>query len=51
MVTPNLPDATCLIADLLDVPSSRVLNRMGSSPPSPVFDLPPNSFMAKANDS
>ena len=48
MVTPNLPEATCLIADLLELPSSRGLNLIGSSPPSPVLDFPPNLFMARA---
>ena len=51
MVTPNLPEATCLIADLLETPSSNDLNLMGSSPPSPVLDLPPNLFIAMASDS
>ena len=51
MVTPNLPEATCLIADLLELPSSRGLNLIGSSPPSPVLDFPPNLFMARARDS
>ena len=35
--TPNLPDATCLMADLF----SGSLPRKGSSPPSPVLLLPP----------
>ena len=51
MVTPNLPEATCLIADLLDSPFSSGLNLIGSSPPSPVLDLPPSLFMANAKDS
>ena len=51
IVTPNLPEATCLIADLLDLPSSRGLNLIGSSPPSPVFDFPPSLFIANAKDS
>ena len=50
-MTPNLPEATCFIADLLELPSSRGLNLIGSSPPSPVLDFPPNLFMARANDS
>ena len=51
MVTPNLPEATCLIADLLEIPSFIGLNLIGSSPPSPVFDLPPSLFIAMARDS
>lgn len=35
--TPNLPEATCLIADLF----SGSLPLIGSSPPSPVLLLPP----------
>ena len=50
-MTPNLPEATCLIADLFEIPSSRVLKRIGSSPPSPVLDLPPSSFIAMARAS
>ena len=50
-MTPNLPEATCLIADLLEIPSSKGLNRIGSSPPSPVLDLPPSLFIAIARDS
>ena len=37
--------------DLLEIPSFIGLNRMGSSPPSPVFDFPPSSFIAIASDS
>ena len=51
IVTPNLPEATCLIADLLDSPFSIGLKRVGSSPPSPVLDFPPSLFIAKARDS
>ena len=51
MVTPNLPEATCFIADRLETPSGLGLKRMGSSPPSPVLDFPPNSFIAIAKDS
>ena len=51
MVTPNLPEATCLMADLFESPFSRGLNLIGSSPPSPVLDLPPSLFIARARDS
>ncbi len=43
-MTPNRPEATCLIA-LRRTGSTR---RSGSSPPSPVFDLAPIEFMATA---
>src|SRR5512142_3445260 len=50
LVTPKRPDATCLIAEFFESPSSLVhLYRAGSSPPSPVFDLPPIRFMAMAS--
>ena len=44
-VTPNRPDATCLIDD------RRVgsYSRSASSPPSPVFDLAPSWFIAIAS--
>ncbi len=45
LVTPNRPDATCLIADRRTGSSSRST----SSPPSPVFDLPPSRFIAMAS--
>ena len=48
MVTPNLPEATCFIADLFESPFFIGLNLSGSSPPSPVFDLPPILFIATA---
>ena len=48
VVTPNLPDATCLILDFIESPFGSSLNLDGSSPPSPVFDLPPNLFIAIA---
>ena len=48
MVTPNLPEATCLIADRIDVPSGIILNLSTSSPPSPVLDFPPILFIANA---
>ena len=44
-VTPKRPDATCLIAER----RSGSCRRSGSSPPSPVFDLPPMRFMAMAS--
>src|SRR3954453_885 len=44
LVTPNRPDATCLIAERFD----GSWRRTGSSPPSPVLDLPPMLFMATA---
>src|SRR5918994_2179256 len=43
-VTPNRPEATCLI----DERRSGSWSRSGSSPPSPVLDLPPSRFMAIA---
>ena len=48
VVTPNLPDATCLILDFIESPFGSSLNLDGSSPPSPVLDLPPNLFIAIA---
>ena len=47
-VTPNLPDATCLIADLIESPLDIGINLSTSSPPSPVFDFPPILFIAIA---
>ena len=44
LVTPNRPDATCLIAERRSGSSSRST----SSPPSPVFDLAPSRFIAIA---
>ena len=44
LVTPNRPDAICLIAER----RTGSCRRSGSSPPSPVFDLPPMLFMAIA---
>ena len=35
----------------VETPSSNGLNLIGSSPPSPVLDLPPNLFIAMARDS
>src|SRR5437879_9150520 len=47
-VTPNLPEATCLIAERRRSPLPSGTNRFGSSPPSPVLDLPPMRFIAIA---
>ena len=44
MLTPNRPDATCLIRDRRSSPK-----RAGSSPPSPVFERPPMRFIATAS--
>ena len=43
LVTPNLPDATCLIAEHFSES-----NLSGSSPPSPELDFPPSLFIAIA---
>ncbi len=48
-VTPNRPEATCLIAERMESPFGNVLKRSDSSPPSPVFDLPPMRFIAIAS--
>ena len=48
-VTPNLPEATCLIAERFESPLESTLKRWESSPPSPVFDLPPMRFIAIAS--
>ena len=42
-VTPNRPDATCLMAE-----RRLSVKRTGSSPPSPVLDRAPSLFMATA---
>src|SRR6478735_8213279 len=47
-VTPKRPDATCLIAERIESPFGSGLKRSDSSPPSPVFDLPPIRFIAMA---
>src|SRR5215212_9024008 len=49
IVTPKRPDATCLIAERRRSPFGSGLKRDGSSPPSPVFDLPPRRFIAIAS--
>ena len=48
VVTPKRPDATCLMEERRDKPSSRGVNRAGSSPPSPVLLRPCILFMAIA---
>ena len=48
-VTPKRPEATCLIAERIESPFGSGLKRSASSPPSPVFDLPPIRFMAMAS--
>ena len=45
-VTPNRPEATCLIAEFQLSPLASGLNRAGSSPPSPLSDFAPIRFMA-----
>ena len=49
LVTPNRPEATCLIDERLESPLASGVKRSGSSPPSPVLDLPPSRFMAIAS--
>ncbi len=49
VVTPNRPEATCLIAERMESPFGSGLKRSDSSPPSPVFDLPPMRFIAMAS--
>src|SRR3954465_12402132 len=48
LVTPKRPEATCLMALFFESPLVSGRYRAGSSPPSPVFDLPPSRFMAMA---
>ena len=48
-MTPKRPEATCLIAERIESPFGNGLKRSDSSPPSPVFDLPPMRFMAMAS--
>src|SRR3981189_3557993 len=47
--TPKRPEATCLMAERMESPLGSGLKRSDSSPPSPVFDLPPMRFMAMAS--
>ena len=49
VVTPNLPEATCLIREFIESPLGKGLNLEDSSPPSPVLDLPPRRFIAIAS--
>src|SRR5208282_5260819 len=49
VVTPKRPEATCLIALRMESPLAIRLKRSDSSPPSPVFDLPPIRFIAMAS--
>ena len=49
VVTPKRPEATCLIAERIESPFGIGLKRSASSPPSPVFDLPPIRFIAIAS--
>ena len=51
VVTPNRPEATCLIAERAEVPSSRGAKRAESSPPSPVLERAPMVFIAIARAS
>src|ERR687894_1056517 len=48
LVTPNRPDATCLIAERRESPLASGVNRSASSPPSPVLDRAPSRFIAIA---
>ncbi|SKV41848.1 Uncharacterised protein [Mycobacteroides abscessus subsp. abscessus] len=48
-MTPNRPDATCLMALRRQSPFSSGANRRGSSPPSPEFERPPKRFIAMAS--
>src|ERR1700731_1230249 len=49
LVTPKRADATCLMALFRESPLASRTYRAGSSPPSPVFDLPPMRFIAIAS--
>ena len=49
VVTPNLPEATCFMALFKLSPFFLNLYLSLSSPPSPVFDLPPSEFIAIAS--
>jgi hypothetical protein len=50
-VTPKRPEATCLMAERSGFmePSGSGIEALGSSPPSPVLDLPPMAFIALAS--
>ncbi len=47
-MTPKRADATCLMALRRESPFASGTFRAGSSPPSPVLDLPPSRFIAMA---
>ena len=49
VVTPNRPEATCLIDERMESPFSSGVKRSVSSPPSPVLERPPRRFMAMAS--
>src|SRR5258706_16306677 len=49
LVTPNLADATCLIALRIESPFGNGSYLLSSSPPSPVLLLAPRRFIAIAN--
>ncbi|OUZ01348.1 hypothetical protein B0172_04573 [Mycobacterium avium subsp. paratuberculosis] len=48
-MTPNRPEATCLMALRRQLPSGSRSKRLTSSPPSPLLDRPPSRFMAMAS--
>ena len=48
-MTPKRAEATCLTALRRESPFASGMKRASSSPPSPVFDLPPMRFMAMAS--
>ena len=49
VVTPNRPEATCLIDERMELPFGSGLKRSDSSPPSPVLERPPMRFIAIAS--
>ena len=48
-MTPNRPEATCLMAERRRSPFWSGIDRAGSSPPSPVLERPPRRFIAIAS--
>ena len=48
-MTPNRPEATCLIAERAESPLAIGAKRACSSPPSPVLDCAPMRFIAIAS--
>ena len=50
-MTPKRAEATCLMALFFESPFGMGVKRAGSSPPSPVLDLPPMRFIATASAS